>query len=497
MSTHVVVIGADLRRATIKVTPGTYLIDVLQEACKKLSISSDKFILKHKQKTVDLTVPFRTSGLVGGAKLELVQRSNTPSAVQIGLQLPQPEAKEVPGGRLIKRLPSDLTLWGVLRQLESGTDASAGRNINITARGVARTSAAGAFGAGQLYYETPVLNIMGRDYTTFADFQKTLAQLGHNSGSVLVRLTFKTTDQTLFEAMEQIGQYFKETSEEKSAPAQSQAGADSAPTTEPKAEEAQPVQVSDTPMTEAPSATQSLAETAPAAAPVSESKDPYEPVGVFLAPSNSTPAAALAPADESDFTPTVAHAKLHQSQLQQSGRNKRLPSDQELAARAADEQARVAAIKSVLVKVRFPDNTSSDWQMDHAATGAVLHAAVRHVMADPTLPFRLVLPGSTRRVVRDEAGPTHALIADYKMHGRVLVNLLWTDDVPPAKRRLPFLKAAIARQGREIEVPELPTYELEETTKPAPSKDDGRGTDKAGDGKGGSKVPKWLKLGKK
>ncbi len=46
MATHVVVIGSDLRRATIKVTPGTYLIDVLQEACKKLSISSDKYILK-------------------------------------------------------------------------------------------------------------------------------------------------------------------------------------------------------------------------------------------------------------------------------------------------------------------------------------------------------------------------------------------------------------------------------------------------------------------
>ncbi|EJP63023.1 Tether containing UBX domain for GLUT4 [Beauveria bassiana] len=493
MSTHVVVIASDLRRATIKVTPGTYLIDVLQEACKKLSISSDKYILKHKQKSVDLTVPFRTSGLVGGAKLELVQKSNTPSAVQIGLQLPQPEAKEIPGGRLIKKLPSNLTLWGVLRQLESG-DASAGRNINITARGVAKTSPGTESGAGQLYYETPILNIMGRDYTTFQDFQKTLAQLGHNSGSVLIRLTFKTTDQTLFEAMEQIGQFFKETREEPSDPA-------AQPETPATAQEAQPapvpVPVPDTTMTGAPPAAQETPEIVPTAAPVSESKDPFEPVSVYLAPSNSTPAAALAPAEESDFTPTIAHAKLHQSKLQQKARNKRLLSDKELEEQAADQQARVASIKSVLVKVRFPDNTSSDWQIDHTATGAFLHSAVRHVMADPTLPFHLVLPGSSgKNVIKDDAGPKHTLIAGYKLQGRVLVNLVWNDEVPPAKRKLPFLAANVAKQGQEIKVPEMPKYEAEEPV-PAPKKDESaEGKKGSGDGKG-SKVPKWLKLGKK
>ncbi|KAJ6788565.1 hypothetical protein PWT90_07989 [Aphanocladium album] len=488
MSTHVVVIGSDLRRATIKVTPGTYLIDVLQEACKKLSISADKYILKHKQKTVDLTVPFRTAGLVGGAKLELVQKSNTPSAVQIGLQLPQPEAKEIPGGRLIKKLPSNLTLWSVLRQFESG-DASAGRNINITARGVAKTSAGTASGSGQLYYETPILNIMGRDYTTFEDFQKTLAQLGHNSGSVLVRLTFKTTDQTLFEAMERISQSFKETREEPSAAA-------SQPEASAAAEQAQPEPTPDIPMADAPSDAPLAIETEPSAAPLQESKDPYEPVGVYLAPSSNTPAAALAPTVESDFTPTVAHAKLHQSQLEKSSRNKRLPSDKELEEKAAEERARVAAIKSVIVKIRFPDNTSSDWQIDHASTGAFLYGAVRHVMADPALPFHLVLPGSNgKNVIKDDAGPKHTLIAGYKLQGRVLINLVWNDEVPPAKRKLPFLKANVAKQGQEIKVPELPKYEPEDPA-PAPKKEESSEPKKSGDGKG-PKVPKWLKLGKK
>lgn len=46
MSSHVVVISTDLRRATVKVTPGTYLSDVLQEACTKLGLSSDKYLVK-------------------------------------------------------------------------------------------------------------------------------------------------------------------------------------------------------------------------------------------------------------------------------------------------------------------------------------------------------------------------------------------------------------------------------------------------------------------
>lgn len=46
MASHVVVIATDLRRTTVKVNPGTYLSDVLQEACKKLSLDSDKFLLK-------------------------------------------------------------------------------------------------------------------------------------------------------------------------------------------------------------------------------------------------------------------------------------------------------------------------------------------------------------------------------------------------------------------------------------------------------------------
>lgn len=46
MSAHVEVVATDLRRAKVRVTPGTYLVDVLNEACKKLNLKSDKYELK-------------------------------------------------------------------------------------------------------------------------------------------------------------------------------------------------------------------------------------------------------------------------------------------------------------------------------------------------------------------------------------------------------------------------------------------------------------------
>jgi tether containing UBX domain for GLUT4 len=46
MSATIEVVSSDLKRAKVKVTPGTYMVDVLDEACKKLGLNSDKYALK-------------------------------------------------------------------------------------------------------------------------------------------------------------------------------------------------------------------------------------------------------------------------------------------------------------------------------------------------------------------------------------------------------------------------------------------------------------------
>ena len=61
-----------------------------------------------------------------------------------------------------------------------------------------------------MYYEAPVVRVMNREFTELDDLQKTLAQIGVNSGSVLINLRYRKTDMPLEAAMSQIGGYFQE-----------------------------------------------------------------------------------------------------------------------------------------------------------------------------------------------------------------------------------------------------------------------------------------------
>lgn len=131
--------------------------------------------------------------------------------VSVALQLPDNETVNRPAnGRLVDKFPSTTTLWLLLRAFESGAAGENKAKRNFTARGAPQLIN-GATGSGRLYYETPVLHIMGRELSSFVDLQKTLGQLGFNTGSVLIRLGFKVTETPLDEAMEEIDRYFKST----------------------------------------------------------------------------------------------------------------------------------------------------------------------------------------------------------------------------------------------------------------------------------------------
>lgn len=165
-------------------------------------------MIRNNNKQVDLSRTIRLSGLSSGAKLELVLLSRSPSVVSVALQLPDTEVRDGSASRLVEKFPSTTTLWLVLRKFESGSKEGGGARYNFTARGVPQT-ADGTSGSGRLVYETPVLHVMGRELSTFTDLQKSLGQLGLNSGSVLLRLSFRVTQTPLEEAMGEIEQYFK------------------------------------------------------------------------------------------------------------------------------------------------------------------------------------------------------------------------------------------------------------------------------------------------
>lgn len=467
---------------------------------------------RHKQKQLDLSVPFRTSGLSPGAKLELVLKSSSPTVINVALQFSGGDFAQIPNGRLTGKFSSETTLWKVLRQFESG-DASGGLNLNITARGTAQTSSGTESGSGQLYYESPVLNIMGRELATMEDLQKTLSQCGINSGSVLIRVSFQRTTKTLYEAMEDISRYMKEVDPESAEEhAEGHAGdqAKGAQAPEPSATLAEDTtdltslatqpEPPTTTATELNSATPQDNTTTPTTTDADAPRlhDPLAPISVFQAPSGNVPAAALIDVPDTVYQPTIAHAQLHQARLLASSHNRRLKSDGELAAEAEAEAARLAAVTSLGVKVRFPDGTSAQWTLPPDATGATLHAAVRGVMASPREKFRLLLPGG-KGVIADAAeGQKNQLVKGYGLRGGVLLNLTWEDGVSEEARRAPFLDGAVARTAQQVVVPEVPDEEPEEEeSKPAkPERGAAGGGGSGGDG-AGKKLPKWLKLGKK
>ncbi|KAI0389361.1 GLUT4 regulating protein TUG-domain-containing protein [Xylariaceae sp. FL0594] len=512
MATNVKVVGTDLRQVTIKVTPGTYLTEILEQACTKLKVPHDKFLLKHKQRQLDLSQTFRTSGLIPGARLELVVRANTPSVVNVALQLPAPESGLFPPhGRVSDKLPSDFTIWQVLRQFESGK-ASAGKNLNITARGVTQINNGAQAGSGQLYYEIPHVVIENRTLSSFVDFQKTLSQLGYNSGGVLIRLSFHRTDRPLADAMSEIEQYFKEdVPDSAAAPKPDDGRADKKPitTSQPAAEQSETqgstseAPVVSTQTVPQPTTTEEPSSTAQQPAPnpdamdvdVDEEEKPTgrRPVTIFSAPSGSTPAAALRADSEEDYTPDISHAKAHQRLLKSLGANKRLLSDQELEQKAAAEEARVAAVRSIKVKVRFPDNFSAEWEFGPDDSGASLYAEVRRIMANDSSPFKLLLPGARPLLIKDGDGGDAAnkLIKGYGLNGNTLVNFVWDDAVPADIRRQPFLKGSAANRAQQVVVPDVPEIEVKEEEGPsaqAPAPKPNNEGDSSG-----FKKPKWLK----
>ncbi|KAK8089791.1 hypothetical protein PG997_004752 [Apiospora hydei] len=495
MATNVKVISTDLRQATIKVNPVTYLTEVLEQACTKFGLPADKYLLKHKQKQLDLSNTYRSAGLIPGAKLELVVRSKTPSAINIALDLPQREAQLAGTRRVTEKLSSDVTIWKVLRHFES--HILKGKGVNITGRGEPQISNSGTQGGGQLYYETPVLQIEQRSFSTFVDFQKTLAQLGYNAGNVLIRLSFQKTDKTFADAMADISQYFQEeeqaaneAAEElvKEEPAEASDSAANAHTAEPPQHDV-PSSVADAQDTLQGDSIDTNQEGPDRMDVEATPSDPLQPVSVFAAPSSSTPHAAHTTESDDIYTPGIVHAQLHQQRLKTAGQNRRLLSDQELAEEEAERQAKLAAVKEVKVRVRFPDNTQATWVIHPGNTGEFLYNAVRGVMAVQGAKFKLI-PAGAKVPIRDDGTK---LIAGYSLAGSTVVNLVWDDSVSTEMRKQPFLKADTSRRAREVEIPKIPQGEEEAEPAPGPSK--GNADDKP-KGDGGSKkgMPKWLKL---
>lgn len=461
------------------------------------TLTSDILNVRHNRKQLDLSLAFRLSGLISGAKLELVQASRSPSVVTVALQLPESEVRGAANSRILDKFPSTTTLWLVLRKFEAGV-AGSGQTRNLTSRAVPLTD--GTEGAGRLYYESPVLQTLDREISSFTDLQKTLAQLGVNSGNILIRLSFRRTEQPMEEAMAQIEEFFK--SENETSPTQDTSSTPAVAPSESRNEDStqQPI---DAIQSEPSSLTIASSELAvpspPAIEPATSTTDSGRNMTVFSPPSANTPSSAQIAYDDNDYKLSVEDAKRHQRLLNESSRNQRLPTHAEMAAKAKEDEAKQAAIREVDVKVRFPDQSQVVAKFGASDTGHSLYEFVRGCLAPPfdNEAFNLTVHTAARSQ-NTSAIPsnTKLLIKDIRLTGRVLVNFSWAENVSSFvhERRAETLRPELRSQAQQLKVEQPPEPKEEETV---PS-DPGPSSSQAGakPRKPGS-MPKWLKLGKK
>lgn len=440
---------------------------------------------RHNNKQLDLSRSIRLSGLTSGAKLELVQLSKSAGVVSVALQLPQSEIQQGQA-RLTDKFPSSTTLWQMLRQFEAGA-AGQGPKRNLTARGAPSSGA----GAGRLFYEQPVLHIMGRDLTTFTDLQKTLAQLGFNSGSVLVKLSYSVGGTPLEEALSQMQTYFNEVDPQPTlAQAQTQMAVDEVQAihetqkAEPEWLEDQQMQGTDASNTAQPQLDTDSNTTA-STQPVSD-----RPVSIYRPPSSAGPAPIVH--NERDYVPTVEHAQMHQQRLQQETRNKRLPTDAEILAKQKEQREELAKIDSIEVKIRFPDQSAISSKFGQTDTSSDLYRVVRDHL-DSQLsnePFVLTQPGVRMGLLRED---TKKLIMDHEFKGRILVVFSWDDKASAEARSIKqVLKPELRQQAQEYVAPKIPSSSAE-ADDPGTKVDLTPKDQKKDEGGLKGKVPKWLK----
>lgn len=161
----VIVLTPNARRQTVKVTPNTTLLKVLEEACVKHGFKPEEYDIKHYSKIMDLMVPIRFSGLPNNALLEMVpvKKRRQEAHVTVALQL------EENLQRITENfVPSD-SLWAIIEKL-CPEDV---RNVP----------------------KVPVIVYMHREIVGIKYLSKTsLKDLGLTSGRAVLRLAFRDSE---------------------------------------------------------------------------------------------------------------------------------------------------------------------------------------------------------------------------------------------------------------------------------------------------------------
>ncbi|KAL1779872.1 tether containing UBX domain for GLUT4 isoform X1 [Sigmodon hispidus] len=163
------VLAPNGRRHTVKVTPSTVLLQVLEDTCRRQDFNPSEYDLKFQRTVLDLSLQWRFANLPNNAKLEMVpvsrSREGPENMVRIALQLDD-------GSRLQDTFCSRQTLWELLSHFVQTRER-----------------------LQQLDERTPVCVYMRDEVTGRAALQSTTLQsLGLTGGSATIRFVIKQCD---------------------------------------------------------------------------------------------------------------------------------------------------------------------------------------------------------------------------------------------------------------------------------------------------------------
>ncbi|XP_006987725.1 tether containing UBX domain for GLUT4 isoform X1 [Peromyscus maniculatus bairdii] len=163
------VLAPNGRRHTVKVTPSTVLLQVLEDTCRRQDFNPSEYDLKFQRTVLDLSLQWRFANLPNNAKLEMVpasrSREGPENVIRIALQLDD-------GSRLQDTFCSRQTLWELLSHFVQTRER-----------------------LQQLGERTPVCVYMRDEVTGRAALQSTTLQsLGLTGGSATIRFVIKQYD---------------------------------------------------------------------------------------------------------------------------------------------------------------------------------------------------------------------------------------------------------------------------------------------------------------
>ncbi|CEF64304.1 UBX domain containing protein TUG/UBX4 family-containing protein [Strongyloides ratti] len=155
-----IILSPTAHRTTVKVTPNKILQEILEEACLKQGLVPENYKLVYQKKVIDLSLPFRLSGLSNGTTLNLQYFVSSSDNFQCTIALQGPS-----GSREQKVLSNTLTLLEVLENF----------SVELTSE-----------------EKHPVVMFMNKNFIGVEELKsKTLKSIGIKNDRVLIKYDFR------------------------------------------------------------------------------------------------------------------------------------------------------------------------------------------------------------------------------------------------------------------------------------------------------------------